>query len=109
MILCVITCKEGEGEGVVPFSRSVCIVLRIILDRKGVGWIRWWVDVAMFKVSREIYEPLKDRFNGNLIARGSASFRTMIIKYNKMLDAIRFFRMFLFPLDTNDNAMRDGG
>lgn len=27
------------------------------------------VDVAMFKVSREIYEPLKDRFNGNLIAR----------------------------------------
>lgn len=39
MILCVITCKEGEGEGVVPFSRSVCIVLRIILDRKGVGWI----------------------------------------------------------------------
>lgn len=67
------------------------------------------VDVAMFKVSREIYEPLKDRFNGNLIARDSASFRTMIIKYNKMLDAIRFFRMFLFPLETNDNAMRDGG
>lgn len=30
-------CNKGEGEGVVPFSPSVCAsVLRIVLDRKGV-------------------------------------------------------------------------
>lgn len=36
---------------------------------KGCRVVGGKVDVAMFKVSREIYEPLKDRFNGNLIAR----------------------------------------